>query len=197
MARTRRALAEAAGRLFLAKGYDATTVEDIAAAAEVSPRTFFRYFEHKDGVVTALAQLGIGDVLQAFARRVSRQPVGEALRDAVADVLRAGPLGSADRVPEEGRAFLALLRRTPALRSRWLDEIHQQQPVVASVLQQHVPALADDPDAARVAAGAVLAAMITAVEDWSAGDARSPAEALDRYLGVLARPLLPGTGGSC
>src|SRR5207344_3192834 len=50
-ARTRAAIREHAFRLFRAQGYDATTVEQIAEAAEVSPSTFFRYFPTKEDVV--------------------------------------------------------------------------------------------------------------------------------------------------
>ncbi|MGE3673266.1 MAG: TetR family transcriptional regulator, partial [Polyangiaceae bacterium] len=50
-ARTREALVEAAQRLFVKQGYDSTTVDEIAAEAEVSRRTFFRYFPTKEAVV--------------------------------------------------------------------------------------------------------------------------------------------------
>ena len=50
-ARTRAAIREHAFRLFRQQGYDATTVEQIAEAAEVSPSTFFRYFPAKEDVV--------------------------------------------------------------------------------------------------------------------------------------------------
>ncbi|MDP9247526.1 MAG: TetR family transcriptional regulator, partial [Candidatus Dormibacteraeota bacterium] len=50
-ARTRAALQEHALRLFRERGYEATTVDEIADAAEVSPSTFFRYFPTKEDVV--------------------------------------------------------------------------------------------------------------------------------------------------
>ena len=50
-AKTRAAIQEHALRLFQEQGYDATTVEQIAEAAEVSPSTFFRYFPTKEDVV--------------------------------------------------------------------------------------------------------------------------------------------------
>ena len=50
-AKTRAAIQHHALRLFQAQGYDATTVEQIAEAAEISPSTFFRYFPTKEDVV--------------------------------------------------------------------------------------------------------------------------------------------------
>ncbi|HEX6582471.1 MAG TPA: TetR family transcriptional regulator, partial [Thermoleophilaceae bacterium] len=49
--RTREQIIEAAMRLFSERGYQATTIADIAAAAEVAPRTFFSYFPSKEAVV--------------------------------------------------------------------------------------------------------------------------------------------------
>ena len=52
---TRRRILNAASTLFAERGFDATTVDDLADAADVSRATFFNYFEEKSGVVTALA----------------------------------------------------------------------------------------------------------------------------------------------
>ncbi|MGB3485774.1 MAG: TetR/AcrR family transcriptional regulator [Mycobacterium sp.] len=68
--RTRSTLVDAAAELCLAQGYDNTTVEQIAAAAEVSPRTFSRYFPTKDAVITAI----IEDVARFVAAELADQP---------------------------------------------------------------------------------------------------------------------------
>jgi len=199
MALTRRALAEAAGRLFSERGYDATTIEDITSAVDVSPRTFFRYFTHKEGVVTALAQLGVENLVAAVRRRPHQESFAEALAVSVIDIVSgsdAGPGGMGEsslevRSPATGRAFFAMLRTTPALRARWLDEIHQHENDLVALLVERTPALLADPLAASVVASAVMAAVITALEAWAASPADTSASEIVRHaMSVLQRPLL-------
>lgn len=68
--RTRASLIEAAAELCVRQGYDNTTVEQIAAAADVSPRTFSRYFSTKGSVVTAI----VDDMDVYIAAALARQP---------------------------------------------------------------------------------------------------------------------------
>jgi AcrR family transcriptional regulator len=68
--RTREALIEAAAELCLRRGYDNTTVEQIAAAADVSTRTFSRYFPTKGAVIVAIAD----DIDASIAAALSAQP---------------------------------------------------------------------------------------------------------------------------
>lgn len=68
--RTREALIEAAATLCLQKGFDRTTVEQIAAAAEVSTRTFSRYFPTKESVLIAMT----GDMDRYLADAIEKQP---------------------------------------------------------------------------------------------------------------------------
>jgi AcrR family transcriptional regulator len=68
--RTRSTIVDVAAELCLRQGYDNTTVDQIAAAAEVSPRTFSRYFSTKDAVITAI----IEDVAHIVAAELAAQP---------------------------------------------------------------------------------------------------------------------------
>src|SRR4029450_9819496 len=86
-ARTRRALVEAALRLFAGRGFEATTVADIADAADVSPRTFFSYFPAKEDVLFADAKDRIDRLQDALAKRAPDESFLDALRRAARDIL--------------------------------------------------------------------------------------------------------------
>src|ERR1700722_18407837 len=115
--RTRRDIAEAAGQLFIERGYAATTVQDIASAADVSPRTFFRYFPCKEDVITEIASATMDDVLGHLAGHDASESLGSVLKATFTAVL--APVIDD---PEAARAFQFMMRDTPALRGRWLGE---------------------------------------------------------------------------
>lgn len=190
MARTRRELATAASRLFASKGYEETTIEEIAAAAEVSPRTFYRYFAHKEGVVVALAQFGIDDVIGGLRRRPAREPLQRALAGAL-----IAPIEEQASSEEEVRTFFLMLARTPALRARWREEVYARQDAFAQALAERLPALAASPLQGRVAAAALLAAISAAFDAWAEGAIGGGLRAtLERAIAMLMRPLLPAAG---
>src|SRR4051794_16024185 len=114
-AETRRAIQEQALRLFLAKGYDNTTVEEIAAAAGVSHMTFFRYIASKHAVVEN------DDYDDVIAELVRARPAGEepltAIRHALVTALRAMPAAEQQTVLVRARLILGV----PALRARQAD----------------------------------------------------------------------------
>ena len=83
-AATRRALQEHALRLFLADGYDATTVDAIAQAANVSPMTFYRYFPTKEDVVLA------DDYDPMLGSLIAARPADEPAIESLRHALRAG-----------------------------------------------------------------------------------------------------------
>ncbi len=82
-ARTREALQEAAMGLFTRQGFDGTTVEEIADACEVSPRTFFRYFPTKEDVLFADADARRERLLAVLADQPADQPAFAALEAAM------------------------------------------------------------------------------------------------------------------
>src|SRR5215218_2106956 len=79
--RTRIALRDAAMDLFLDRGFDATTVEGVAAAVDVSPRTFFRYFPTKSDVVV----LPYVELFDRWEHQVYGAPAGRPLIDVLRD----------------------------------------------------------------------------------------------------------------
>jgi AcrR family transcriptional regulator len=113
--RTRATIVDVASRLCARQGYENTTVEQIAAAAEVSPRTFSRYFPSKEAVIGALIE-----ETSEHVSALSHQPTGitehDALVRAHVEVFRAAERGepgamSFDRV----RGFLQIVNSSPML----------------------------------------------------------------------------------
>src|ERR1700730_2031635 len=82
-ARTSQALEDAALDLFSVKGFDATTIEEIADAVEVSPRTFFRYYASKEEVLFGNDAAKDGNLADPLAARPPGESSLERLRAAV------------------------------------------------------------------------------------------------------------------
>jgi AcrR family transcriptional regulator len=181
--RTRREIAEAAGQLFLERGYAATTVQEIANAAAVSPRTFFRYFPCKEDVITAIASASMDDVLEHLA--------GHDVRESLVSVLQAtfaAVLGPALDDPDAARAFQFMLRDTPALRGRWLEEQRRNRDRLAEELRPWFDE-ASSPVARHLAAGAALLAIDEAMTLWADDPSlRDPLGLLDQALRILDGP---------
>jgi AcrR family transcriptional regulator len=78
--RTRQQIIEAAMGLFAERGYHATTIADIAAAAEVAPRTFFSYFPSKEAVVFHNVDRNLDGLASALRDRLPGETVFDALR---------------------------------------------------------------------------------------------------------------------
>src|ERR671919_267048 len=78
--RTREQIVEAATRLFSERGYEATTIADIAAAADIAPRTFFAYFQSKEAVVFHDADRDYDALAAALAGRPQGEYAFTALR---------------------------------------------------------------------------------------------------------------------
>ena len=114
--RTRATLVDVATRLCAQQGYENTTVDQIAGAAEVSPRTFSRYFPNKEAVIGALIEETSEQVAKALARQSHAITEHEALVSAHVEVFRAAERRepgamSFDRVS----GFLRIVNASPML----------------------------------------------------------------------------------
>ncbi|MDU0308752.1 TetR family transcriptional regulator [Rhizobium sp. 10PS4] len=108
---TRERIEQAAMTLFLQRGFEATTIEDITEAADVSKRSFFDYFPSKEEVVFAWQDAFADRLMAAIAAR----PAKETSVAAVEAAITATVIASVD---EPGLALGELIHRTPALKAR-------------------------------------------------------------------------------
>jgi len=120
--RTRAMLIDAAVDLCERQGFDRTTVEQIAAVADVSPRTFSRYFATKDAIALAL----VDEVLERTAIELARQPRDinhfEALKRAWVDMAEAAKLAPPGQLTAERvMCIVRIILSSPALRQAALE----------------------------------------------------------------------------
>jgi AcrR family transcriptional regulator len=180
-ARTRWAIQEHALRLFAAQGYEATTVDQIAAAADISPSTFFRYFRTKEDVVV---QDEYDEQLFDAFRQASAtaDPIG-ALRAFAVQAI-AG-LDGAELAKSQQRT--ALILAVPALRARTVDNVLSGFEEATKGFAEGSGREPDDP-AVRAFVGAVLGAAVPILVHWaSTGYTQDFAALLDRTVADLQR----------
>ncbi len=180
--RTRKAIQREALRLIAIRGYEATTCEQIAAAAEVAPATLFRYFATKEDIVL---QDGYDPLIaDAVRARPARESSLTAVRRGLADVLAVVYQGDVEAI----RQRTALILSVPGLKARSRE---QQDSLVTHLTR----ALAErrgcsDTDLnIEVAASTCAAALEVAVGRWAreGGDLPSLVDAAFVALGQLTR----------
>lgn len=174
--RTRMALRAAAFRLFGSQGFDATTVDEIAAAAGVSRTTFFRYFPAKEDVVFGRSR----EIGAVFRRWIAERPkednpleAFEGALLAIARETRANP-----DLARESLEMRALLERNPALKRRYAEHTQEQMTLIAEALAERDGRPVDVEH--RLAAGIGLLVSEETREHWHKGGATEDAEELLR-----------------
>ena len=114
--RTRATIVDVAARLCAQRGYENTTVDQIAAAAEISPRTFSRYFPNKEAVIGALIEDTAEHVAAALARQSHAITEHEALMRAHLELFRAAQTNEPGAMSfDRMSGFLQILNNTPML----------------------------------------------------------------------------------
>ena len=176
-AKTRALIQEHALRLFREQGYDETSIEEIAEAAEVSPSTVFRYFPTKPDLVI------YDDLDERMIEAFRAQPPELNALQALRASFRSGFGGLAGEEMALQLERERLLRGVPELQSAMLGEFARTVGEIAELVAERAHRPADD-DAVLALAGAVMGIAIAA---WFAVDEDAPAERfLDRVDAGMA-----------
>lgn len=177
-AKTRALIQRHALRLFAAQGYDATTIEQIIDAAEVSESTFFRYFPAKEAVV--LSDDYDPELVAAYHAQPADLPPISALRAAFREVFGTLP----DEQRAEQRQRIALILTVPALRAAMLDQFSGAMQLLADAIAQRAGRPGDD-FAVRTLAGAVVGVMIAVIAELADNPAADLAGLIDQGIAHL------------
>jgi AcrR family transcriptional regulator len=171
--RTREALVNAAFRLFSEKGFEATTVEEIADAVDVSSRTFFRYFASKEDVVLTFQEEQFAAFLEELAARPADEPVMTALRHTAVVVMRACEEGAFGFDRDRFGCIQQMMESSPALFGRSLEHGQKKQADITRVVAARMgvdPATDLRP---HVVAGASSCAFRSAFEVMACGASKA------------------------
>jgi AcrR family transcriptional regulator len=159
----RLAVSRHAARLFWEKGFDATSGDDIAAAAGISTRTVWRYFRSKEACVEPV--LKVSEL--RFAALLKQWPKTESIDQFLARSMAA--FVTDDAMVRDSIAavrILAVLHREPALRSAWLMACHEAEVELVGVVADRASRGVDD-FAVRLCAASITAAMRLVDEEIS------------------------------
>jgi AcrR family transcriptional regulator len=136
---TRRSLSEVATRLFAERGFDAVTVSEVAAAAGVSDKTVFNYFETKEDLVLEGRREVEAELIRALHERPAAEPVIETVRRhtlAVAERMHALPAWRRS-------AFRRIVQNTPSVHARMRQLSLEHEAQLAGLLAEAAASEAD------------------------------------------------------
>ncbi|GHC85619.1 hypothetical protein GCM10007079_28690 [Nocardiopsis terrae] len=187
--RTLEELAAAAARLFAEQGFEATTLEEVVAAAEVSKRTFFRYYGSKEAVALAPE----GQLWERYVAEVAERPLGgtvlDSLRSALLDTVTRMPLGWEERFYACRR--LAAHSPTPALRDHTVVASFHVQAELTGILERRLGTSSEADVRLRLLGEFALSAWRCGAKEWVMG--REPGQTGRPAMDATPDPLDAGT----
>jgi mycofactocin system transcriptional regulator len=187
-ATSRAELEQAAFALFAAQGFDATTVDEIAVAAGIGRRTFFRYFPSKNDIPWGAFE----DELERMRVRLKASPpevpLMDAIRVALIDFNRVAPA----QVPLHRRR-MDLILRVPTLLAHSTLRFSAWREVIAEFAAERTGRRPDDL-ASQAIAHAVLGVAIAAYEHWLDNPRADLGALLDEAMRQLSGAFGPGPG---
>jgi AcrR family transcriptional regulator len=184
-AKTRKVLADTATELFAEQGFDHTTVEAIAEACEVSPRTFFRYFSSKEDVLFAAGDERLRQLLDVIASRPSGEAPLRSMREAALSLV---PEFTSDRAQLITRKRITA--ETQSLRSRGLERQLGWEDAVTDAFGKRITDAGPATIELRLVASVTTATLRAALHTWleAGGDL---ATLIDDAFDRLSRGLEP------
>ncbi|WP_433759502.1 TetR family transcriptional regulator [Nocardia sp. CA-135398] len=171
---TRMSIAASAGRLFVERGFDGTTVEDIARDAGISVRTFYRHCDTKEDALTPILTSGVRNFVSDIRDRPEEEPVETSVHAAFVAGFRRNSL--ADIVP--GRDLFVILSSVPGMRNRWMA-------AALAVTDELRPVIAGrtglDPNGleARLLSHTLIGALTVTLEYWASRSAEESSDRVD------------------
>ncbi|CAM5584114.1 TetR family transcriptional regulator [Streptomyces griseomycini] len=181
--KTRMAIREATYSLVKEQGYDATTVEQIADRAEVSPSTVFRYFPAKEDIVLTDEY---DPLLEKLLReRPADEPVLESLRWAIREAMAMALTDNPAYEQDEMLLRVRLMVEVPQVRSRLMESMSVTGRLVCRALAERTGRHENDLEV-RVYAMGLMGALLEAMIYWVEGDCRDDLpELIDRTLATF------------
>ncbi|GGL76623.1 TetR family transcriptional regulator [Streptomyces fumigatiscleroticus] len=184
--KTREAIRAAAYALIGEQGYEATTVEQIADRAEVSPSTVFRYFPTKEDIVLTDEYDAV--MLREFQARPADEPWPDSLRH----VMRSAVSLGTRQEPETTRLRTRLMAEVPAVRSRMLETTSVTGRLLAGALAERTGLDARSLEV-RVFSMSLIGGLMEASRYWAEqGHQGELADLVDRALDVMEHGLPTG-----
>jgi AcrR family transcriptional regulator len=156
--KTREAIQREAMRLFLKNGYEETTIEQIAAAVEISPSTFFNYFPSKEDVVLYDAYDPM--IVTLLAMRPADEPLSQSIRSVLTAI---GTAMEKDRDVVYARSRLVV--EEPELRARGWEEMEKAQAFLSAMVAARTGRDPEDFEI-RVVMMSLVGAMMEATREW-------------------------------
>lgn len=163
--RTRRALADAALRLFSERGFHETTLDDLVDEVEVSKRTFFRNYASKEDVALAAE----AELWEAYVAELGKREVHGPVLDALRDALSNAVVGLGDDWDRRFIATRRLAAHTPVLREHSILMSIAAQDRVVEVLEAKLGVDSRDDLRLRLLGELSLSAWRCGAKNWVAG----------------------------
>lgn len=191
--RTRWALVDAALDLFFAQGYEATTIDQIVAAVDVSQRTYFRYFAGKEDVALSFLTEYDDLFLAALAERPDEEPDVPAMRAAL-DVSLDAILTSDEEHAARFRKLHSLIDGTPALVTGKLRRSAELEQAAAAVIARRMGVDLMHDARPQLLVASFLSVVRVAYEDCARDEVTDPSAVVPRVreLIALAVDTIPG-----